>query len=279
MLKKIRIGLIIVFFFSCSKDPSVLVIKNLEGNDIKAIGHGGMGNSWKFPVNTRQSVHECLKNGTDGVEIDVQLTKDSVLVAFHGETMEDGTTCNGILYDNNWSDIENCRYKFFSPVRSNIARVDELLGSISGLKAYYFFFDCKHYTDQKYNYTYLNQYANAIIRLLEEYEISDRVFIESGNEEFFKLLQKKKKDLKLFIYPSDFDGGLKIALDMNLFGISFNTKYVSKEQSEMAHANGIRVALWSVDTEHKNMEAIEKNPDYIQTDKIRHLVKTLGKGE
>ncbi len=278
-LKKnfIGFGLLTVFFISCSKDPSILTVKNLEGNDIKVIGHGGMGNIWKFPINTIRSVHECLNSGADGVEMDLQLTNDSVLVAFHSQTLENATTCNGKIYYNDWPDIENCRYKFFSPLQHKVVRIKDLLGSIPSPNEYYYFFDCKLYTENNYSLAYLNQFANSIIQVLDEFGISESVFIESVNVEFLKLLKKKKKDIRLFIYPPDFGKGLEISKNLNLFGISFKSKEVSKEQIESAHVMGFRIALWGVDSEHKNMEAVKKNPDYIQTDNVRYLVKKFGK--
>lgn len=35
------------------------------------------------------------------------------------------------------------------------------------------------------------------------------------------------------------------------------------------------IAVFNVHSKNKNIEAIEKNVDFIQSDKVKHLIKTL----
>lgn len=277
MFKRIAIVIISLFSFSCSKDVPLIEVNNLTGNEIIALGHGGSGISSIYPIDSWESIEHCLETGADGAEIDIQLTKDSVLVAFHGEKLEDESNCHGLIHEKKWSEIESCQVNSPLPGNIYIMRVDDLFNRIKNLGNYYFTFDCKLYTNSGNLPEYHHQYASAIIRLLDKYNMEDRVLIESVNKKFLNILQQKRKGLKLFIYPVSFEKGLEIAENLNLFGISFDMEYISKEQSEIAHSKGFRIALWNIQTQHENMEAIEKNPDYIQTDKIRHLVKTLGK--
>lgn len=277
MFKRIAIVIISLFSFSCSKDVPLIEVNNLNGNEIIALGHGGSGINSIYPMDSWESIEKCLESGADGTEIDIQLTMDSVLIAFHGETLDDGTDCNGLVYEKNWSEIEHCRINSPLPKKIYPIRVDELFSRLNNLNGFYFTFDCKLYTKPGSLSAYYEQYANAVIRLLDKYAMTDKVFIESVHTGFLSRLQKKNRNLKLFFYPPDFEKGLEIATDLDLFGISFDSGLTSKEQIDQAHSMGFRVALWNIQTKHENFEAIEKNPDYIQTDKIHHLVKTLGK--
>ena len=101
--------------------------------------------------------------------------------------------------------------------------------------------------------------------------------LESQDTTFLHLLQNKRNGLKLFIYPDNFDDGFKIAKAMNLFGITIHTKLITAAQIKIAHDNGIRVTLWGINTEQENIDAIFKSPDYMQSDKIIHLLKVFGK--
>lgn len=54
------------------------------------------GYSGRYPENTMLAFREAAKTGTDGIELDVQLTKDGHVVIIHDETIDrttDGTGC------------------------------------------------------------------------------------------------------------------------------------------------------------------------------------------
>ena len=101
--------LLLILIASCSKEN--FEIDNLNGNKIEALGHAGMGYSSLYPINSAESILNALSIGADGSEIDVQLTKDNVLVAFHDENMGSSTKLEGLVRDHTWSEIENTTYK------------------------------------------------------------------------------------------------------------------------------------------------------------------------
>ena len=80
--------LLIFLFPSCQKET--FNINNLNG-DILVMGHGGMGVSHAYPMNTFESIMHCINLGVDGTEIDVQMTKDGVLVAYHDKELSNKT--------------------------------------------------------------------------------------------------------------------------------------------------------------------------------------------
>ena len=79
----------------------------------------------------------------------------------------------------------------------------------------------------------------------------------------------------MFIYPNSFNSGLEIATRMNLFGITISTDIVNKKQIEIAHNNNLFVAIWGISSKGANSDGIKKNPDFIQSDKIKNLVDLL----
>ena len=118
---------------------------------------------------------------------------------------------------------------------------------------------------------------DAVLRLMDKYDLGNDLLIESQDTSFLSILQKKRSGLKLFIYPADFNSGFSIAKSMGLFGITIHTGIITKEQVRTAHENGLRVTLWGINTQNGNVDAILKHPDYIQSDKIIHLLKIFGK--
>ena len=82
-------------------------------------------------------------------------------------------------------------------------------------------------------------------------------------------------EYKIFFYPPSFEIGLETALNFDLFGITISTDKISKEEIDLAHSKNIFVSIWNVNSKNENIKAINKNPDCIQTDKLKSLIKLL----
>ncbi len=72
-------------------------------DDILNIAHRGA--SGHAPENTMAAFRRAFDMGADGVEFDVQLTKDGHPVIFHDETLQRTTNGSGALADSSLSDI------------------------------------------------------------------------------------------------------------------------------------------------------------------------------
>ena len=263
---KISFLLIVCFFLlSCAKEE--YVIDNLNENKIKIIGHAGMGIASSYPMNSYESITKCLMLGADGVEMDVQMTKDSVLILFHDKEL---SHLNSKINDLLWSKIKNINLSAVPYLNYSIISLDELFSNINNLHNYYYTLDCK-YIEEKYEDTYVR----VLIQIIEKYKLKENIYIESSNEQFLKKIQQENPDYKLFIYPNSFEHGLEVAIDLNLYGITISTAVVTKEQIQLAHRHGIRIAVWNVHSQSENVKAIKKNPDIIQTDNLSHLLKIL----
>ena len=93
--------------------------------------------------------------------------------------------------------------------------------------------------------------------------------------EFLIKLKEDNPEYKLFIYPPSFEIGLELALNLELFGITISTDQISTDQIEIAHSNNLFVSIWNINSKNENIAAINKSPDCIQTDKVKHLVNLL----
>ena len=91
----VYISLLSFSLFACKKKS--FQINNLNGGQIEILGHGGSGYADLYPIDTKESVFNCLNLGADGSEMDVQLTKDNVLVLFHDEDLSLNTNMTGLI--------------------------------------------------------------------------------------------------------------------------------------------------------------------------------------
>jgi glycerophosphoryl diester phosphodiesterase len=272
MKKSILFISLTLLFISCSKED--FTIQNLNNNEITVLGHGGMGIGQTYPINSYESILKCLNTGAQGTELDVQLTKDSILVAFHGKDLSDNTNLSGSIHDFTWDEIKDAHYTATPYLHYNILSLDQLFSSLDNLQDYLFTFDCKLYTNND-PISYQIDYIYALEQILNKYRIEDNIYLESQDTDFLGRLKSTNQNFKLFIYPSSFDEGLRIAKDMDLYGITISTEDITKEEMKEAHDNNLFVAIWNTHSKKKNLDAIDKNPDFIQTDRVEHLVKTL----
>lgn len=146
MLSKYTVQQISFFIFllfpaiQCKKE--VISDNTYFNSKVMILGHRGMGVLYNKPHNTFESISPVIGIGADGAEVDVQLTKDSVLVLFHDQLLNPTTTCNGRIYDYTWVQVKECKfYAFENMIFVNSA--DELFAKLPSLNKVYFSFDCK----------------------------------------------------------------------------------------------------------------------------------------
>lgn len=259
--------------FSCGKDKPV--IENLNGNKISIIGHGGMGNRSLYPINSLESIIKCLEMGADGVEIDVQLTADSVLVAFHPKKMESITSSEGQINDKNWAEIREIDLVTASSLHYDIHRVVDVINVVQNYGNIHLILDCKSYPSALYMNEYTDIYILAMTKLIDVVPSNIELIIESQDTSFLNSILRYNPGIKTMFYPATFEEGYRILQETNYYGLTIDSKKISSAQVSILHQLGKRVALWNVSSRSKNKEAISKNPDYIQTDAIRNLINQL----
>lgn len=274
MLKYLYIFFAFIFL-SCTKDPMLFELQNLNNNNIGCFGHAGMGSRFIYPVNTLQSFEFCLNKGADGTEMDIQITKDSVLVIYHDTTLQTGSSCNGIIKDLNWDDISDCQIKSPLLKRFDLLSLDEFISNLQNPNRYIFTLDCK--TAGNSNEAHYNMFARALVKFIDKYKLTQTIFIESPSDYFLSCIKILKPDAQIFVLSLDFNNALNKAKSKNLFGISMHNTKVTSEQIKTAHQNNIRVTLFGVLTQKENYSAVEKSPDFIQTDNIDYLLKIFNK--
>ncbi len=246
-------------------------VENLNGNQISIFGHGGMGIHNKLPIDSRASILECIEMGSDGTEMDVQLTADGELVAFHDADLSGMTRCSGTIHEKTVAEVTACSFNNGSP----LATVREILQAIPDLSEMIITFDCKLYGGTAGSPFY-EQYAMAIDNIARDFSMGNRLFIESQDSSFLRAVRQVNPALPLFIYPPDFETGISIARKLDLYGITISVRDITAKQVQQAHAEGFRVTLWNTNTRKTNREAVLMSPDYIQTDNLSYLLRHAG---
>jgi glycerophosphoryl diester phosphodiesterase len=245
------------------------------GSKIMILGHRGMGVAYSRPGNTFEAISPVIGIGADGSEMDVQLSKDSVLVLFHDQNMTTETFCSGRVYEKDWSEIKKCKYSSLLQYNIYVNSVDELFCKIPNLNTLYFSFDCKVDNDVKDKTLYIDQFLRGINKVCEKYSMSNNVFVE-GDLDFLRRAQKLGLTNKLFLTGELNESTISAASSNHFFGISTSIDYLHDNVLN-AHQRGLFVMTWSPNNFSQNKIALSNKVDIIQTDDPMSILKIFNR--
>lgn len=224
-------------------------------------------------MNSEASILKAVDLGLDGIELDVQLTADSVLVAYHEEDLHELTGCQGKVNTMNWSAIRQCTVGGHDNSRYPIARVDSLLLEAAALHPWAeFTLDCKLFAEDEW-WAYLHAFSDAILNLEEQPALHGRILVDCQTEDFLRLLTGKRKGFPAYLYVTSMEGAVERAVSLGCAGITVEHSRASAAAVRTAQAAGLKVTLFGTDGGNSHRSALGKKPDRLQTDAPQLLAR------
>lgn len=111
----IIIGVICLFLVnvlqaqSTRVDTILHILKNPNDPQVLVCAHRG---DWRYaPENSLLAIQHCIEMGVDIVEIDLQLSKDSIIVLMHDETLNRTSTGKGKISDYTYEELKKFRIR------------------------------------------------------------------------------------------------------------------------------------------------------------------------
>lgn len=86
------------------------------------IAHRGSGvnrAAQTLPENSLAGFQAAMRDGADGIELDIELTSDGRLLVLHDDTLDRTTTCRGCLSSYTYAQARTCRLTNFAGEASN----------------------------------------------------------------------------------------------------------------------------------------------------------------
>ncbi|MGG0716555.1 glycerophosphodiester phosphodiesterase [Robertmurraya massiliosenegalensis] len=135
------------------------------------------GYSSKYPENTMKAFREAEKSGADGIELDVQLTKDGEIVVIHDDKVDRTTNGSGLVKDYSFEELKrlDANYKFKTILKK------EPIPSLKEVLAWLQTNQLKCNIEIKSNIESYMKIEAPLIELIREFNLSDRVIISSFN--------------------------------------------------------------------------------------------------
>lgn len=139
-------------------------------------GHRGAAGT--FPENTMLSFDAAVKAGAHGIELDVQMTKDGVVVVIHDETVDRTTNGKGFIKDLDYKELTMLDASYSFPQFSGKARIPTLEEVLEWAVAYPSLFVNIELKNGIVEYSKLEE---KTIELVSKYKLEDNVILSSFN--------------------------------------------------------------------------------------------------
>lgn len=156
----------------------------------KLFGHRGY--SGNYPENTMLAFQKAIEAGADGIELDVQFSKDGKLVVIHDETLDRTTTGTGRVKDHTYEELcaLDASFKFAGQYGVNrIPTLCEVLHYMSDK-------DAVTNIELKTGVFEYEGIEEAVLECIRKNNVSDKVIISSFNHYSILRMRKLAPELK-----------------------------------------------------------------------------------
>lgn len=218
-------------------------------------------------MNSAAALEAALDQGLDGIELDVQLTADSVLVAHHEPEVTSGEGCSGRVNDMSWAQLKQCADPSGGTGAFRGVRVDSLLLRLARQHSNAeFTFDVKLNTAGDW-WPYLHATSAAIARVEQHAPLHGRIVVECQTTDFLQAMREQETGMATFLYVGGMEGAVHTAQQFGCQGITVELGRINEEEAEVIRKAGLQLTLFGIDGAWDLRRAVALHPDRLQVDR------------
>ncbi|MBZ4687413.1 MAG: hypothetical protein JG764_1046 [Clostridiales bacterium] len=237
---------------------------------MKIIGHRGIPS--RAPENTLEGFELALKLGVDGLELDVQLTKDGVPVVIHDEQVNRTSNSHGYVKDYTYQELRLLDFgcSFSSEFKGlKIPALEEVLQLLHDYDTYL-------NLELKSGIIRYEGIEEKVIELVEKYDYVEKTVISSFNH--YSLLKCKEISSKIRTGTLYFAGLVEPWIYAKRIDSEFIHPYyynINLDIVQGAHENGVGVFPFVVNDVRLAKKFQEMNVDGIFTDNPVEIIEAI----
>ena len=260
------------------------------------LGHAGSGfytpiSPFNFrPPSSWRGIRRALLRGADGVEIDLQMSRDSVVMLYHDQRLQDGTTGTGCVSERTAAEITQLRYKGGFPYdliqQERPITFDTLLARLNRWPSFPFIHLDLHEDDQCLPPGRQHEQVPLLVRqiartLARNHVPLDKVLFITQEGPTVRLARAAMPGVRvgLEIASDEFAFGLKVAKTEKVLTVVLDADRVTPEQSAQAHAAGLKVVVFGGRSPKDLRRVLKTQPDEIEVDNVKRLLQMQGRGQ
>lgn len=200
--------------------------------------------------NTLPSIERAIEFGADIVEVDIQRTRDNVLILSHDENIRRTFSIDVNLRERSWEELKGVKKDSYSLARLEDAF--EVVGGRAGM-----FVEVKHPED-----------AHYLLELVEKKGVREWVAVISFHLEVAQELSSKLVTGLVYSKPP---GAIPQAKKAGCRIVLPKYMLATEKAVNLAHRMKLFVVAWTVNEIEKARELWERGVDGIATDDVRLL--------
>lgn len=232
-------------------------IKNQKQEDnerkhMRVFAHRGF--SGKYPENTMLAFQKAYEVGCDGIELDVQLTKDGIVVIMHDEAINRTTNGKGYIRDYTYEEL--CQFDCYGDFEGEyeFQKIPTLREYLEWVKPTGLLTNI----ELKNSVYYYEGLEEKVFDMIKELEMENQILFSSFN--LVSVLKCKKTMPQI---PAGFLTETKVD-NMGVFAKEYGVDYyhpgldfLTEEIVENCHAHGREVNVWTINKK-KEMKQMAK---------------------
>jgi len=245
----------------------------LQENKFLVVAHRGA--SGNYPENTIVAYNEALKHGIQILEIDVRLTRDNEIVAFHDEILNRIANINSPIEELSTKEIANIDVgKWFgNNFTEKIPTLREVIDIIKD-KAYLII-------ELKSNNNNREFFSKKLFEIINERNFNDFILLASFDTGLIKLIKQNHPSSLACIIRDPNSNKLphKLIDETNADGVICSIDELNDELISDIKINKIPVGVYDVDTVEQLTKCLQANVLGIGTNYPQRILSDLKNGK
>jgi glycerophosphoryl diester phosphodiesterase len=239
---------------------------------VMVIAHRGF--SGAAPENTLAAFRKAIEIGSDMIELDIHLSKDGRIVVIHDETLERTTNGRGKVVDHTLTDLK--KLDAGSPFGGQFAgeripTLEEVLDLAKGRVLVNI--EIKNPTHEQYPITAL---AYKSLQAVKKAKMLDRVIFSSFNPVSLEHIQKKEPRAGVaLLFHRPWNSFLEMTSGKKYEVLNLRNIHLNKEKISQVHREGMKVNVYTVNTEEELEQFVRWGADGIITNYPDRLIRIL----
>lgn len=251
---------LVAFLFDCNKEKNY--------SDISILGHGATGLEIQNAVyhdNTTEGVEFTLSmQGCQGVEIDVQLSKDTTLWLYHNEVLGGETTGKGCVADLTDKELQEFNYKTLK--KEKLAKLSDL--KMTYLKNKILMLDIRHFNHCKGIVLDPNTFIDAIKKMPFVTNEDVTVYCLLSNPDWIPLFRANGLSVLYSVNQYE-EASIVFSPLYDCEGIVVKNKGITDKEVAIMRSKSKKVYIFDVRAPKETRGAMKKHPEGIITDDVR----------
>ena len=273
--KSMIIGILIfigLFIINLALSLSPILFKSYSNNmqitDYTITAHRG-GGAAEFPENSMSAIKNTIEKGkSDRIEIDIQQTKDNVLVVMHDKSIDRTTTGKGMIKNMLYQELKEYHLKNFCD-KEEIPLLENVFKIIDG--------KCTLVIELKYGHSFYPDIEKRTVEMIKKYNAENWCIIQSFDDDILQKIYHLDRSLrlhkllvgKLRFLPIIIDNKIRFkTLESYPFVDEFSIFYLfaNREIIKKNKTMNKKINAWTVNNDEKKSKLMKLGINGIITD-------------